>query len=150
MRTIETGKLRRASVVGMMLATVAFSAVMTAFAGGPDEEAYRAWGKDLFTTHCASCHGADGKGGGPVARDLKTQPKDLTRIAERNEGKFPPNLVTEIVDGRLYYVAHGDRAMPIWGDVFAQGKGDYAARVRVYALQLYLESIQEPPMSHAP
>ncbi len=39
--------------------------------------------------------------------------------------------------------------MPIWGDVFAQGKGQYAGAMRVYALRMYLQSIQEPPMSHA-
>ena len=132
------------------LAAVALAAAIPAFAGGPDEEAYRAWGKELFATHCASCHGADAKGGGPAASGLKAPPKDLTRIAERYEGKFPPNLVEEIIDGRRYFVAHGDRAMPIWGDVFAEKKGDYAARVRVDALRIYLESIQEPPTSHVP
>lgn len=133
---------------GLALATAAALAIATAvFAGGLEDEAYRAWGKDLFATHCASCHGAGGQGDGPVARDLKTVPKDLTRIAERHDGKFPPNLVEEVIDGRRYYVAHGDRAMPIWGDVFAQGRGDYAARAQVYALRVYLESIQEAPMS---
>jgi mono/diheme cytochrome c family protein len=135
---------------GAVLAAVALAAAMPALAAGPDAEAYRAWGKDLFATYCASCHGVDGKGDGPVAKGLKTPPKDLTRIAERNEGKLPPNLVEEIIDGRQYFVAHGDRTMPIWGDVFAQGKGDYAARIRVYALRTYLESIQEAPMSHQP
>jgi mono/diheme cytochrome c family protein len=132
------------------LAAVTLTVAIQAFASGPDEEAYRAWGKELFAAHCASCHGADAKGGGPVASDLKAPPKDLTRIAERYEGKFPPNLVEEIIDGRRYFMAHGDRAMPIWGDFFAQGKGDYAGRVRVDALRIYLESIQEPPTSHVP
>ena len=29
-------------------------------------------GKDLFEFYCASCHGRDGKGNGPVAPALKT------------------------------------------------------------------------------
>ncbi len=131
------------------LAIVAMAVAIPAFADDQGEM-YRAWGKDLFATHCASCHGADAKGHGPAAEGLKTPPKDLTRIAERNEGKFPPNFVQEVIDGRRYYMAHGDRVMPIWGDVFAAGKGDYAARARVYALRAYLESIQEAPMSHIP
>jgi mono/diheme cytochrome c family protein len=31
-------------------------------------------GKEMFATYCAVCHGADGKGGGPAAAALKTQP----------------------------------------------------------------------------
>ncbi len=143
MKKFERGSMR------MAVAATALAVAMPAFAGGPDEEAYRAWGKELFATHCATCHGADGKGDGPVAKDLKTSPKDLARIAERNEGKFPPNFVEEIVDGQRYFIAHGDRVMPIWGDVFAQGKGQYAGGMRVYALRIYLQSIQEPAMSHA-
>lgn len=144
MKKFERGSMR------MAVAAAALAMATPAFAGGPDEEAYRAWGKELFATHCATCHGADGKGDGPVAKDLKTLPKDLTRIAERNEGKFPPNFVEEVVDGQRYFIAHGDRVMPIWGDVFAQGKGQYAGGMRVYALRIYLQSIQEPAMSHAP
>jgi mono/diheme cytochrome c family protein len=149
MARIDTRRFRRASTKVALAAAVLVTAA-PAFAGELNDEAYRAWGKDLFARYCGSCHGADGKGDGPVAREFKKPPQDLTRIAERNEGKYPPNLVEEIVDGRRYFMAHGDRTMPIWGDIFAQGKGDYAARVRVYALRLYLESIQQPPISHAP
>jgi hypothetical protein len=45
--------------------------------------------------------------------------------------------------------------MPIWGDVFVQGIEECAppillaqyVRHRIHALRLYLESIQEPPVS---
>jgi mono/diheme cytochrome c family protein len=29
-------------------------------------------GKQLYREHCASCHGSDGRGGGPVASSLNT------------------------------------------------------------------------------
>lgn len=132
--------------MSLTFTVAALVAALPAFAG-PDEDAYRAWGKETFANYCASCHGADGKGDGPAAKDLKTTPKDLTLIAERNGGTFPPNLVEEIIDGRRYFIAHGDRTMPIWGDTFAEHKGDYAARARVSALRMYLQSIQQAPMS---
>jgi cytochrome c553 len=35
------------------------------------------YGRDLFEFYCASCHGRDGKGSGPVAPALKTPPPHL-------------------------------------------------------------------------
>ena len=37
-------------------------------------------GRDLFESYCATCHGRDGKGAGPVAGALKTPPADLTAL----------------------------------------------------------------------
>jgi mono/diheme cytochrome c family protein len=45
----------------------------------------RAWGADvkegaqIFRAHCATCHGLDGKGEGPVARNYDPPPVDLTK-----------------------------------------------------------------------
>lgn len=62
-------------------------------------------GKKLFQIYCALCHGADGKGGGPVA------------------GKFvpPPDLTLEIFrnrpDGFIYEtIRSGGPIMPGQGD----------------------------------
>src|SRR5689334_21615549 len=46
-------------------------------------------GGDLFRFYCASCHGADGRGHGPVAASLRTTPPELTRLARRHGGSFP-------------------------------------------------------------
>jgi copper resistance protein D len=35
-------------------------------------------GQELFAEHCASCHGANGRGDGPVAANLPKPPADLT------------------------------------------------------------------------
>ena len=48
-------------------------------------------GKDLFRAYCASCHGMDAKGNGPVAPALKAPVPDLTTLAKRNRGVFPVN-----------------------------------------------------------
>ena len=34
-------------------------------------------GRVLYTTYCASCHGVDGRGSGPVAGSLVVRPSDL-------------------------------------------------------------------------
>jgi mono/diheme cytochrome c family protein len=72
-------------------------------------------GKAEYFWGCAACHGADGKGKGPMGVELKTVPVDLTTLAKRNNGVFPLNAVYEIIDGRKAVKAHGTRDMPIWG-----------------------------------
>ena len=76
-------------------------------------------GKAEYLSSCASCHGIDGKGNGPVSADLKVHPSDLTVLAKKNNGVFPFNSVNDIIDGRKAVIAHGTRGMPIWGDRYA-------------------------------
>ena len=57
-------------------------------------------GKAEYQSGCASCHGADAKGNGPVSTQLKTRPADLTVLAKKNNGVFPVNAVYQIIDGR--------------------------------------------------
>jgi mono/diheme cytochrome c family protein len=101
-------------------------------------------GAILFRTYCASCHGADARGSGPLSDLLRNAPPDLTRFAARNGGVFPADRVTRIVDGSDV-ASHGNREMPVWGDAFtrtSRGLTEQAARARVDALVRYLEGIQ--------
>jgi len=75
-------------------------------------------GKSEFQSSCASCHGADGKGKGPVSELLKVPPSDLTMLAKNNGGVFPTNAVYETIYGSKTVPAHGTREMPIWGERF--------------------------------
>jgi len=75
-------------------------------------------GKSEFQSSCASCHGADGKGKGPVSEQLKVQPSDLTTLAKSNGGVFPTKAVYETIYGSKKVPAHGTREMPVWGERF--------------------------------
>lgn len=75
-------------------------------------------GARLYANHCAACHGEFGEGDGPVAAVMRVTMPNLRTLAMRSGGTFPADAVREYVDGRSIPAAHGDRYMPIWGDVF--------------------------------
>ena len=75
-------------------------------------------GKSEFQSSCASCHGADAKGKGPVSDQLKVPAPDLTMLAKNNNGVFPTNALYETIYGSKTVPAHGTREMPIWGEQF--------------------------------
>ena len=104
-------------------------------------------GSYLFRAYCASCHGAEGRGDGPLAEDLRYRPSDLTRIAKRNGGEFPTEKVVRIVDGRKPVKGHGGPDMPVWGDAFRNidtAFDEAAAQERIRAVVDHLKSIQAP------
>ncbi len=109
----------------------------------PGEPAMESWGKDLFVQHCAACHGLDGKGEGPMAATLKKPPSNLTLLTKQNRGSFPRAEVLKFVDGERPIPSHGSREMPIWGEVFRREKSATEARMRIFALASYVESLQE-------
>ena len=101
-------------------------------------------GADLFRAYCATCHGDDGKGNGPVASALNAKPSDLTTIASRNGGVFPAQRVGKIIAGDNLVLAHGSREMPIWGPIFHQVERDQdLGNVRLQNIVKYVESIQK-------
>jgi mono/diheme cytochrome c family protein len=101
-------------------------------------------GPELFKAYCATCHGKDAKGGGPMAVSLRIAPPDLTRIAIRNGGTFPFLQVQKIISGEQQPPAtHGTREMPVWGPIFSEVTWDQdLGRVRIYSIAMYLEAIQ--------
>lgn len=72
-------------------------------------------GGALFTRHCATCHGIEATGNGPMAPVLTIQPTDLTRLAAGNGGTFPVERAARRIDGSDPLVAHGS-PMPVFGD----------------------------------
>jgi len=100
-------------------------------------------GAALFRSYCANCHGAEGRGDGAMAGQLRRQPPNLTTCAMRNGGVFPAERVRQVVDG-TGIAAHGDRDMPVWGAVFKRStSGDTAARID--AIVRFLEGLQQRP-----
>ncbi|MFM7120198.1 MAG: cytochrome D1 domain-containing protein, partial [Gammaproteobacteria bacterium] len=57
-------------------------------------------GAALYQTHCANCHGVYGGGDGPLAGALANPLRDLRDLSTRNDGVFPRDFVTDIIDGR--------------------------------------------------
>jgi len=137
-----------------MCGRLPLAVAVTAFALAP-ETAARSAGDDKvpatltgsvsFRTYCASCHGADAKGDGPMTDNLRVRPPDLTLIARRSGGRFPADVVRRIVDGRTPVKGHGGPEMPVWGDAFRSSSDAYSdAKVaeKIGALVEYLRSIQ--------
>ncbi len=120
-----------------------------ASAGAANEPSLaQASGMELFGRFCASCHGASGRGDGPVAPALKAVVPDLTAIGAR-EGGFPTQRVRDMIDGRAMTPAHGTREMPVWGYEFeARVSEDLPARATAQNMTdrvvEYLRSIQQP------
>jgi len=101
-------------------------------------------GKQMFASYCAPCHGADGRGKGPAARALKTQPTDLTVLARLNHGKYPDTRVLSVLQFGSEVTAHGSSEMPVWGPVLGRMNADssQAKDLRLGNLSRYLERIQ--------
>ena len=102
-------------------------------------------GKTMFQDHCATCHGADAKGTGPLASLLKTPPADLTLLAKRHGGKFPREDVSSVLEFGPGPTAHGSSDMPAWGPIFRyyDKQNERAVQQRIRNLCDYLASLQE-------
>jgi mono/diheme cytochrome c family protein len=125
-------RIALATMVGLTLGTTA------AFGAGPS-------GADLYFNHCAACHGGDAEGSGPVAASMRVTVPNLRQLAQRNRGEFPADAVAAYIDGRETRAAHGDRQMPVWGEVFRgpeQGTSQRAVRRRIAALVDYIRTLQ--------
>jgi mono/diheme cytochrome c family protein len=100
-------------------------------------------GKDSFEAYCASCHGSNGTGDGPVGEALKRRPADLTLLAARNGNRFPRERLAAAISGEGRMVAaHGTTEMPIWGPLFRVFESDARVRVRIDNLVAYVEKLQ--------
>jgi len=103
-------------------------------------------GRDAFVRACASCHGADGRGGGPVAAALRSPPPDLTTLTRRATGRFPRERVIAVLSGDMPEAAHGNKELPVWSERFAPRADGASATTptdaRMEAIVDYLASIQ--------
>jgi mono/diheme cytochrome c family protein len=104
-------------------------------------------GARLYFNHCAACHGENGEGTGPVAASMRATMPNLRSLAQRSGGVFPGDTITAYIDGRNTKAAHGDRLMPIWGEVFRgpeQGTANRTVRRRIDALVDFIWTLQYP------
>lgn len=103
-------------------------------------------------TYCASCHGEDGTGNGPVAAVMTTPPADLTQLRANYGGSFPTDSIYAYIDGRADVQAHGTREMPVWGNVWGEritGEPVPPEEVdlRIRELVEYIRMLQSEPAS---
>ena len=49
---------------------------------------------------------------------LKIKAPDLTLLKKKNQGIYPMSKVMSAIDGSRAVRAHGDREMPVWGEIF--------------------------------
>lgn len=101
-------------------------------------------GKLMFTSYCAPCHGADGRGNGPAASALTTRPTDLTGLAKSHDGKYPENHVLSVLRFGTEVGAHGSDQMPVWGKIFGNISrvNSQEKELRTVNLTRYLETLQ--------
>lgn len=66
-------------------------------------------GREMYDTHCIVCHGAQGRGNGPVGQKFVPQPMELNL-----------DYVQLQPDGQLFYtISHGSLAMPFYRQAIA-------------------------------
>ena len=106
-------------------------------------------GAELYQHYCATCHGIEATGHGPMAGVLIIQPTNLKTLAGE-DGIFPTARVVARIDGRDPLVSHGS-PMPVYGPYF-EGQ-DTAIKTPegqpiltsqpIVDLVAYLETLQE-------
>jgi mono/diheme cytochrome c family protein len=104
-------------------------------------------GRTYYLHYCASCHGENGDGNGPMASSLKQQPADLRTLGEKYGNPLPVKVLARFIDGREDVAAHGPRVMPVWGTRFydiwtAKGSKQGSMNDRITKIILYLRTIQ--------
>lgn len=95
-------------------------------------------GGTLYRRYCASCHGIDGAGDGPVAVTLSTRPTDLRRL------DADVAALMQAIDGRRSIRAHGEAEMPVWGHVLEgthAGNG-HRGRTALHEVQAIAEHVR--------
>ena len=95
-----------------MAMALSWSVDTTLLGAGTDQ------GEIFYIQYCSSCHGKDGRGEGSVSPYLKLKIPDLSLLKQNHKGIYPMDNVMAAIDGRRSVRAHGDREMPVWGEVF--------------------------------
>ncbi|RLK11130.1 cytochrome c [Ruegeria conchae] len=98
------------SILGLVSLSVLTAISSPVFA--QDAEA----GAELYQHYCATCHGLDATGHGPMAGVLVIQPTNLKALLDV-DGEFPTARVVARIDGRDPLVSHGS-PMPVYGPYF--------------------------------
>ncbi len=110
-------------------------------------------GAVLFADNCAMCHGAQARGDGELAREIRAdrgkKPADLTLLTRKAKGVFPRAEVLSYIDGytrgRLPKQDMPEFGLLLEGPTVPVDTGDGVLSPvprPLAALMLYIESIQ--------
>lgn len=129
------------------LLALTVGAVLAIATAAPCADTTEQLGRPTYRRYCGACHGPDGRGDGIAGTFLTPKPTDLTQIAKKNGGQFPFLKTMRYIDGTETVRAHGDPAMPVWGEIFRdEATWDTARRIEVRGKLLiitdYIQSIQ--------
>lgn len=82
-------------------------------------------GRALYVSYCLLCHGAQGKGDGPLAKAMKITPADLTTTVRSRSDTILLKIITgegrQTITGRDRHNLLSD-AMPQWKDIFKESE----------------------------
>ena len=105
----------------MLLILIAMSPPLTA-ADQLDVQLPAAFeGRRLYVSYCQLCHGADGRGDGPLAKAMNISPANLTTTVRSRSDTILTKIITgegrQTITGRDRHNLLSE-AMPEWKDVF--------------------------------
>jgi mono/diheme cytochrome c family protein len=130
----------------MILAVLTMLTLYTGSTFAGDKEDARD-GKRFFVRYCASCHGTDGVGDGPVAKSLSKPPANLRLLGDKFGLPLPAARIAQLIDGRDAIRAHGTAEMPVWGErlyVMGEGhRGELGIGEVIGKIVAYLNTIQD-------
>jgi mono/diheme cytochrome c family protein len=130
-------------LMGLLSLGVVLAVAQPAMSAGDDV----ADGHRYFVRYCASCHGTDGLGDGPVAKSLATPPANLRKLGDKYGMPLPAHRIAEVIDGRDTARAHGSHEMPVWGEkLYELGhgeKGETGISGVIAKIIAYLNTIQD-------
>jgi mono/diheme cytochrome c family protein len=134
-------------VIAMMFSGLAAGAAQTAeIHQVPIKHTSWASGQQMYREYCAACHGENATGAGPAASACTIKPPDLTKLADRNGGKFPYDHFYAVMQfgTQLTTPAHGSADMPIWLPLLSSLNGNHEglALQRMHNLAAYVASLQ--------
>jgi mono/diheme cytochrome c family protein len=116
---------------GILLAALAATGLALPAGAQPADLAK---GKALYLEHCAACHGKEGKGDGPDAKDLNPKPRNHTDGTYMN--RLRDNYLFTVIKNGGKVVGKSDQ-MPGWGNILSDQE--------INALLAFTRSLAKPP-----